>query len=461
MMKIQSRRIVSIILALVLVCSALAVFAPAAYAAPIGINVADWDDTTDYTEGDYNVFVYYSPLYEVYAYRKISDGTTKIYTTTPTVIGIDETIAIYSAYTRQKQWISSVVNDTYFSLSGLSADHYELGIPMIYVVPNGVNYFLSVGVDLYDSAGEKLKTYYGSSSDGASGTGDGNSQTRNFSVTFPTNVDGTDVAYFSPYACLMVNAYPSSQSAKLQARNFAVYRYVAKSSSGGDDSGDSTTEPTQTPSETVTSPTIDMSGIESGLDDVQDAIDDMSSDVQGAIDDMSSDVQSSIGDMSSEVQGAIGDMSSEVQGAIGDMSTEVNQGLDDVQTAVDGTNDRLDSIIGDGTEGDELETMSGLMGFQNQQIDDFNRSQQESIDSGLESVFDSLNLDSWQSFITPLSFIQHYIDKVFDGLGIYSIVYTLPLFLGLFFYMCSRIPGSTRVMRPSKVSSKSSGGDGT
>lgn len=203
------------------------------------------------------------------------------------------------------------------------------------------------------------------------------------------------------------------------------------SSGGAEDPTDETTGDSSGEG-TVPEVIVDMSGVESAISGMQATTNAGLAQVNGSINAMGDKLQDGLDD---------------VQGAIGDMSSEVNQGLDDVQAAVGGTNDRLDSIIGDGTEGDELETMSGLMGIQNQQIDDFNRAQQDSIDTGLESVFDSLNLDSWQSFVTPFSFVQHYVDKIFAGFGSYSIVYTLPLFLGLFFYMCSRVPNVSKVTR--------------
>ena len=74
-------------------------------------------------------------------------------------------------------------------------------------------------------------------------------------------------------------------------------------------------------------------------------------------------------------------------------------------------------------------------------IHDFEQSQQTVLDSNFSSIQSAV---TFTSFNTALVFVQRYANMAFDVVSPYAIVFTLPLFLGLFFYLCSRIPGATR-----------------
>lgn len=86
-------------------------------------------------------------------------------------------------------------------------------------------------------------------------------------------------------------------------------------------------------------------------------------------------------------------------------------------------------------------------------IQAFEQSQQAVLDTGMTTIQNSI---SYTSFMSALVFVQKYANMTFDGISQYAIVFTLPLFLGLFFYLCSRIPGITR-WKPRPPKSK--GGD--
>lgn len=48
------------------------------------------------------------------------------------------------------------------------------------------------------------------------------------------------------------------------------------------------------------------------------------------------------------------------------------------------------------------------------------------------------------SFLPALSFIRKYTDHVASGISDYLLVFTLPVFVGLFLFICNRLPGVTR-----------------
>ena len=74
-------------------------------------------------------------------------------------------------------------------------------------------------------------------------------------------------------------------------------------------------------------------------------------------------------------------------------------------------------------------------------IGSFEESQQSTLNSGFSTIQTGI---SFTSFSAALLFVQKYVNMTFEGISQYAIVFTLPLFLGLFFYLCSRIPGVTR-----------------
>lgn len=74
-------------------------------------------------------------------------------------------------------------------------------------------------------------------------------------------------------------------------------------------------------------------------------------------------------------------------------------------------------------------------------IGSFEQSQQDTLNTGFATITAGI---SFTSFSAALLFVQKYINMTFNGISQYAIVFTLPLFLGLFFYLCSRIPGVTR-----------------
>lgn len=73
-------------------------------------------------------------------------------------------------------------------------------------------------------------------------------------------------------------------------------------------------------------------------------------------------------------------------------------------------------------------------------IDDFEQSQMDSIDSSMSQVQSTVSL---AGIGTSLAFIQRYTNGIFSGLGDAALLFTFPLFLGIFFYLCSRVPNNT------------------
>lgn len=90
---------------------------------------------------------------------------------------------------------------------------------------------------------------------------------------------------------------------------------------------------------------------------------------------------------------------------------------------------------------DDLSQNSESISQGTSDIHDFEQSQQDTLNTGFASIQSAV---TFTNFATALVFVQRYANMTINGISQYTIVFTLPLFLGLFFYLCSRIPGVTR-----------------
>ena len=88
-------------------------------------------------------------------------------------------------------------------------------------------------------------------------------------------------------------------------------------------------------------------------------------------------------------------------------------------------------------------------------IHNFEQTQQVVLDTNFSTI---QNAVTFTNFAAALVFVQKYTNMTFNGISKYAIIFTLPLFLGLFFYLCSRIPGITRWKTPPPRSKPKGGG---
>lgn len=84
---------------------------------------------------------------------------------------------------------------------------------------------------------------------------------------------------------------------------------------------------------------------------------------------------------------------------------------------------------------DKIDSMSG-----------FEQEQYGSIDSGMSDVGGVVS-SGIGSFGAALAFVQTYTTNIANGVENYLVVFTLPIFVGIFLYACSRAPGVTRAFR--------------
>lgn len=90
---------------------------------------------------------------------------------------------------------------------------------------------------------------------------------------------------------------------------------------------------------------------------------------------------------------------------------------------------------------DDLSQGAGSISQGAADIHDFEQSQQDTLNTGFATIQSAI---TFTSFANALVFVQRYANMTVSGISKYTIVFTLPLFLGLFFYLCSRVPGVTR-----------------
>lgn len=103
---------------------------------------------------------------------------------------------------------------------------------------------------------------------------------------------------------------------------------------------------------------------------------------------------------------------------------------------------KLDQLIGGTTDGDELSQGADDLEDQISDIHDYEQSQQEILDNSLPEIQQAV---TFTRFTAALAFVQRYINLGWSGIGDLSIIYTLPIFIGLFFFICGRVSGRTRV----------------
>lgn len=101
----------------------------------------------------------------------------------------------------------------------------------------------------------------------------------------------------------------------------------------------------------------------------------------------------------------------------------------------------ISAIRGDPADSEELDQESDKIQDDIDGIGQFEQDQQAVLDKNFDTIQDSVSITG---FAAALAFVQSYTNLIFVGIDDYIIVFLLPLFLGLFFYICSRVPGATR-----------------
>lgn len=88
----------------------------------------------------------------------------------------------------------------------------------------------------------------------------------------------------------------------------------------------------------------------------------------------------------------------------------------------------------DTSVGDELVS-------QGQQIQDYEQSHQNVLQSGVTTLQKSANIGK---FSTALAFVGNYATSIFNAMGDFQVVYTLPLTIGLILFLSSRVRGNDK-----------------
>lgn len=170
-------------------------------------------------------------------------------------------------------------------------------------------------------------------------------------------------------------------------------------------------------------------------------------------------LQNSIDSFRADVSDAFASLESTFSSKISDLQSKLTSLITGFRTSMEswaGTiSGKLDQLIGGTTEGDELSEGAQEMEDQVSDVADFEQSQQAVLDNSLPEIQASVSV---ASFTSALAFVQRYLTLGFDSLGDSIIIYFFPLFLGLFFFICNRLPGATSSHRPPK-SNAGKGGD--
>lgn len=182
----------------------------------------------------------------------------------------------------------------------------------------------------------------------------------------------------------------------------------------------------------------EMAGMEDsilyGFDNVESALADLDVNINAGLDDLGQEIGSDIADLDTSINQGLDDLDSSINAGLDDLDTSINQGLDDLE----GT------ISGDGTEGDELASESDSLKADTDSVSDFEKEQQAVLDSNFETIQKEVD---FLRFSKALLFVQDCLNLTFLGIGDVRIIYGFPLFLGMFFFLCNRVPGAVRPIR--------------
>ena len=142
--------------------------------------------------------------------------------------------------------------------------------------------------------------------------------------------------------------------------------------------------------------------------------------------------------------------------AIKDKLNDLNDSIGNVGDKLDGTNDRLDDIISGGEAGDSLDSAGDRLDDANDHTSGSMNDVSQSEDNLMQDAQDKLDdlddlgiLSGVGDFSDSISFVSGYLSRIFYGIEDWSIVLTLPLFLGIVMFICSHSAGVTRVFRSS------------
>lgn len=182
----------------------------------------------------------------------------------------------------------------------------------------------------------------------------------------------------------------------------------------------------------------EMAGMEDsilyGFDNVESALADLDVNINAGLDDLGQEIGADIADLGTSINQGLDDLDSSINAGLDDLDTSINQGLDDLES----------TISGDGTEGDVLASGSDTLNTDTDSVSDFEKEQQAVLDDNFEAIQKEVD---FLRFTKALAFVQECLNLSFVSLGDIKIIYTFPLFLGMFFFLCSRVPGAVRPIR--------------
>ena len=442
MMKINLKRIASLLVAVfVVACSVVPVFAVescdmdseafadyldslsgvstfAARAADgIGpVFISGFSSSTSYTDTTKTIS-YRSGIYGNYRILDFSNYSTSYYSTNSlTSSGNGSQKTFYADFLKSVDYPGSDKN-YYFYVADIESDVVsgKLSIPVSFSAPSSLSYTFTGSIKFLDSSGTEISR---KSFSMVSGTG---SYNNTLSVSFDWPED--TVYYVKIYIGNLVGAYSSSQSVTFSANNFTLsltepYTPETQPTDPPDPGGDSGDSGDDSGS-SGTGGSIDTSGIEDRLDSVNDNL-------------------TAVGD---RIDQSISDSTAAIQDGISQSTAQIQDSLGAVESQISASNEKLDTIIGNGSEGDYLQFGAVGMGLYKERFQQFEEEQQAIFDNSFGEINAKL---TFTKFTSALAFVQNYLNFAFAGFEDYMIVYYLPFYLGIFFFLCMRIPGITR-----------------
>lgn len=160
----------------------------------------------------------------------------------------------------------------------------------------------------------------------------------------------------------------------------------------------------------------------------------------------------------SSVAAGFSDLGAKIASGFDAVKTFLSGIWDSVKSGFDNVVSRLDQLINserpEGFDSDRQEVHDSIGA-----VEDFQQGNFDTIDENMNTAMKDVSPSGVLGLVNAMVFIQTWTNNIFAGISAYKIIFILPIFLGIFFYICSRAPNVTHLGRSSFGKSTNKGND--
>lgn len=147
----------------------------------------------------------------------------------------------------------------------------------------------------------------------------------------------------------------------------------------------------------------------------------------------------------SDIRSAISSLSTNVSSQFSSLRTSLSSWFSSVGTWISTVGDRIVNAINPSKTPDQQDSQNNV----DNQVDSINNFEEQrflEIDNGSSRLQEDIS-SGVNSFVPALAFIGHYTTAIGEGIKDYIVVFILPIYIGIFFFVCNRLSGNTHIFR--------------